>query len=198
MQLVKPSAEILRITEAPLELLEQAGRICYKSEERITEDSAGPFIASILSRGHESVIEHGSATVKFVTDTGISHEIVRHRTASYSQESSRYCNYGKTGIKYIIPGDFELDKDDLWLLDCLEKHYNLCLVKGRTPQQARYFLPKGLKTEIIMTCNFRAWRNFFQLRCANAAHPQMRELVRPLLEEFKRRIPVIFDDLVFN
>lgn len=197
MQLVKPSAEILFITENPLQLIEQAGRVCYKSEEKITAESAEPFIKSIIKMGHESVLEHGVATVRFITDTGVSHELVRHRMASYSQESSRYCNYGKDGVKFIIPGDFTLDKDDLWLLDCLEKHYNLCLAKGRTPQQARYFLPKGLKTELIMTCNFREWRHLFLLRAANASHPMMREVIRPLLHDFMTRIPVIFDDISY-
>jgi thymidylate synthase (FAD) len=198
MKLVKPSAEILMITPNALQIIEQAGRICYKSEDRITETSAEPFIKSILARGHESVIEHASATVKFITDTGVSHEIVRHRVASYSQESSRYVNYGKSEVKFIIPGDFELNSADKYLLFLIEEHYNLCLANGRTPQQARYFLPKGLKTELIMTCNFREWRHFFLLRCAKAAHPQMREIVIPLLREFHSRIPVVFDDIEVN
>lgn len=195
MTLVKPSAEILMVTPDASKIIEQAGRVCYKSEDRIAEQSAIPFIKGILKAGHESVIEHASATVRFITDRGVSHEIVRHRMASYSQESTRYVNYGKTEIKFIIPGDFELDADDLWLLDAIEKHYNQCLWKGRTPQQARYFLPNGVKTELIMTCNMREWRHFFQLRTPKPAHPQMRELVIPLLEEFKKQIPVIFDDI---
>lgn len=195
MILIKPTTEIMHISTEALRLIEAAGRTCYKSEEKITEDSAPAFIARILRLGHESVIEHATATVRFVCDRGVSHEVVRHRIASYSQESTRYCDYGKMGIKFIIPGDFDLDEDDLALLTAIETHYNKCLANGRSPQQARYFLPNGLKTELVMTANFRSWRNFFNLRTASGAHPMMREIVIPLLAEFKSRIPVIFDDL---
>jgi thymidylate synthase (FAD) len=198
MELVNPSATILKVTMFPLELIEEAGRICYKSEDKITNDSAIDFAKMLLKLGHESVVEHAVATVKFICDRGVTHEIVRHRIASYSQESTRYCNYGKIGVKFITPSDFELDEDDYELLISIEEHYNNCLAKGRTPQQARYFLPNGLKTEIIMTANLREWRHFFKLRTAKAAHPDMRNLTRPLLEEFKKEIPVIFDNILVD
>ena len=195
MQLVKPSVEILHISTEALQLIETAGRVCYKSEDKITEASAPDFAAMIMKRGHESVIEHATATVRFITDRGVTHEIVRHRIASFSQESTRYCDYGKMGIRFIIPGDFELDDNDLILLRAIETHYNHCLFIGRSPQQARYFLPNGLKTEIIMTANFREWRHFLKLRTSAAAHPQMREVAIPLLEEFKVRVPILFADV---
>lgn len=110
--------------------------------------------------------------------------------------STRYCNYNKMEMKFIIPGDFVLDEEDLALLQLIERHYNKCLdTKHRTPQQARYFLPNGLKTEIVMTANLREIRHILNLRCSKAAHPQMRELMLPLLEELHTRIPVLFDDL---
>ena len=195
MLLVKPSAEIMYATPNILSLLEEAGRICYKSEANITEESSKAFVAMLIERGHESVIEHACVTVKFICDRGVSHEIVRHRLASYSQESTRYCNYSSMNFKFIIPGDFELDKEDIILLCAIEDHYNHCLKNGRTPQQARYFLPNGLKTEIIMTANLREWRHFFKLRTAQAAHPQMREVAIPLLKEFQETIPIVFDDI---
>lgn len=224
MQLVRPSAVILSMTENPLQLIEQAGRVCYKSEDRITEVSAEPFITGIVKRGHESVIEHASATVRFIVDRGVSHEIVRHRIASYSQESTRYVNYDKKGMAFVIPSWFSLEKDSYYAdLDILssdfeekldeitsieaEKHwivavnlaeegYNKLISEGWTPEKARSVLPNSLKTELIMTTNFRSWRNFFKLRCAKAAHPQVREVAIPLLEDFKSRVPVIFDDIM--
>ena len=196
MKLVKQSVKILRVTFNPLGLIEEAGRVCYKSENKITKDSTKPFVETLLNKyHHESVIEHSVATMKFLTDRGVTHEMVRHRIASYSQESTRYCNYGKLGVKFIIPVDFKLDQNDIGLLRQLEYHYNRSLENGRTPQQARYFLPNGLKTEIVMTANFREWRHFFNLRTDQKAHPQMRDLATMALIKMKQRVPVIFDDL---
>jgi thymidylate synthase (FAD) len=180
-----------------LKNLEKYGRTCYKSEDRITNESSHKFVADIIRRGHESVLEHEKITVRVICDRGVSHEIVRHRIASYSQESTRYCNYGKTEVKFIHPSDFELDASDKLLLAMIEQHYNHCLESGRTPQQARYFLPNGLKTEIVMTMNLREWRHFFKLRTANAAHPDMRALARPMLDSFKLHIPIVFDDITY-
>jgi thymidylate synthase (FAD) len=196
MILVKPSHKILFISPKPLETIETAGRTCYKSEKEITETSAKKFVRKRVKDGHYSVIEHAYMSVRFICDRGVTHEIVRHRLAAYSQESTRYCNYSKIDISFIIPGDFKLDSDDLELLELIEDHYNKCLNrKHRSPQQARYFLPNGLKTEIVMTCNLREWMHIFKLRTSKAAHPQMRELMIPLLEEMKTLIPVIFDDI---
>jgi len=185
--------------ERILKNLERYGRTCYKSEDRITPESAREFVARILKGGHESVIEHEKVTVRIICDRGVAHEIVRHRIASYSQESTRYCNYKSRGIRVIEPFFFVGDnkKYQIWLstMHACEDAYNALIKAGATPQEARSVLPNSLKTEIIITYNLREWRHFFRLRCSKQAHPQMREVIIPLLQEFKRRIPVIFDDI---
>jgi thymidylate synthase (FAD) len=182
--------------------IERYGRVCYKSEGKITDDSAGKFVRMILKRGHESVIEHESLTVRFVCDRGVSHELVRHRLASFSQESTRYCNYGKQGgeITFIYPpwldyGDAEGSKCWKLAMGTCESVYLKLLSMGHSPQEARSVLPNSLKTEIVVTANLREWRHILRLRCSKAAHPQMREIMVPLLEELQDLIPVIFDDL---
>jgi thymidylate synthase (FAD) len=200
VKLIKPSFEILtddHQLNGILKRIEAAGRTCYKSEGNIKDGSAEAFVAKLIKLGHEAMIEHESVSVRIVCDRGVTHEIVRHRIASYAQESTRYCNYGKVGhVKFIYPSDFELETPDLELLSLIEAHYLHCINNGRTPQQARYFLPNGTKTEIVMTCNLREWRHFFTLRCSPKAHPDMRAIAIPVLLKFSRRIPVIFDDLV--
>ena len=186
-----------------LKRIEKAGRTCYKSEDRITEESAKSFVQKLIERGHESVLEHASITVRFVCDRGISHEIVRHRLASYSQESTRYCNYSNDRfgyeITFIKPCFFKEAKGAYcsWYntMDFAECAYFDMLEDGCTPQEARSVLPNSTKTEIVMTANLREWRHFLKLRTAKAAHPQMRELTVPLLHELQERIPVVFDDI---
>lgn len=211
MNLVKPSFEILHHTYRPLHLVEQAGRICYKSEDKITIDSAGKFCDMLLSRNHESVLEHASVTVKIICDRGVSHELVRHRLASFSQESTRYCNY-KGGVTFVIPPWVSIDPGEYkdiaeyptkeaaskYWFNCMynaEAYYVKLSENGWTPQQARSILPNSLKTEIVITTNLREWRHIFKLRAHKAAHPQMREIIIPMLAEFKKIIPVIFDNL---
>lgn len=188
---------------AILKRLEQCGRVCYKSEAKITDTSAPAFVAGIIKRGHEAVLEHCSFTVKFICDRGVSHEIVRHRVASYCQESTRYCNYSKDGfgseITVIKPCFLYPSTDgfNLWEEGCLfaEQTYFNLLESGCTPQEARSVLPNSLKTEVVMTANIREWRHFLKLRCAKAAHPQMREVALILLEKVHDLIPVCFDDI---
>lgn len=212
MILVKPSFEILNVN-ASLELIERAGRTCYKSESKVGEFHTAEFIQSIIKRGHESVIEHSSVMVKIICDRGVTHEIVRHRLASYSQESTRYCNYGG-GVTFVIPPwtsflegeyhhifcakwDIPFNAEQVWFSSMLdhEDQYIALLDLGWTPQQARSVLPNSLKTEIVMTANLREWRHFFKLRCTPAAHPQMREIAIPMLESFRHLVPIIFDDI---
>jgi len=186
-----------------LRRLERYGRVCYKSEDKITPDSAARLIANIIASGHESVIEHEKVTVGVVCDRGVSHEVVRHRIAAYSQESTRYCNYskGKFGGEITVidikPHLKNTASFDVWFRHMLasEKAYNKMIELGESPQIARSVLPNSLKTEIIITYDLREWRHFFRLRCALKAHPQMREITIPLFVEMKKRIPVIFDDL---
>lgn len=179
-----------------LKRIEIAGRTCYKSENRITEESAKAFVRMLIERGHESVLEHESITVRFVCDRSISHEIVRHRLASYSQESQRYVRYNGD-IEFINPRMPNAKAYEAWqeLCERAEETYKELLSYGVQPQQARDVLPNSTKTEVVMTANLREWRHFLKLRTATAAHPQMRELTVPLLEELQRQIPVVFDDI---
>lgn len=205
MKIIKPSVEFLTPIDgkAILEHIEECGRVCYKSEDRITEGSAEVFVKNLIKRGHEAVLEHYSFTVKFICDRGVSHELVRHRLASYCQESTRYCNYanGKFGGEITVIEPFYLgrgtDAYNLWETLCRMseiKYFDL-IQQHCTPQEARAVLPNSLKTEVVMTANLREWRHFLKLRTAKAAHPQMRELAIPLLEMVKKAIPVVFDDI---
>ena len=200
MRIIKPSIEILskETYEDMLEIIELAGRTCYKSEDNITDDSAERFIKSLMNKNHKSVLEHAKVTLRVICDRGVSHEIVRHRMASYSQESTRYCNYSKDKfgkeITVIKPCFLEenTEKYDLWLKTCenCEKSYFEMLEMGMTPQEARSILPNSLKTEIVMSMNISSWRNFFQLRTAKAAHPQMKEVADMIFDEFEKKYPV--------
>lgn len=186
-----------------LKRIEKAGRTCYKSEARITDESAEAFVRTLIERGHESVLEHESITVRFICDRGVSHEIVRHRLASYSQESTRYCNYNNdrfgSELTFIKPCFFKewtlAYKQWSLAVSFAEKEYFALLDCACTPQEARSVLPNSTKTEVVMTANLREWRHFLKLRTAKAAHPQMRELTVPLLKELQERIPVVFDDI---
>lgn len=319
MKIIKPYAEIIDDINGQdiLQKIEKCGRVCYKSEGKICDGSAEKFVANIIARGHEAVLEHGSfifkfplsfycdtirvinelaedecgflsflrftndkkpivsgnvrawrsffktlvevkgvipiefeefirnnsilfpefsdveyngkvyiriepldvtdleteneklthqdVTVKFVVDRGVSHEIVRHRIASYCQESTRYCNYIKedfgADVTFIMPYYLEGSvayapwRDAMW--QCENTYFKLLDI-GLTPQEARTVLPHSLKTEVVMTANLREWRTFFKLRTPQAAHPQMREVTRPLLDRFKQLIPVVFDDIVYE
>jgi thymidylate synthase (FAD) len=184
---------------AIIKKIELCGRVCYKSEDKIKADSANEFVRKIIARGHESVLEHVSLTARFICDRGVTHEIVRHRIASYSQESTRYCNYGGGEVVFIKPCFCEEGSPEyeVWHEACRlsEEYYNKMLNMGMTPQLARSVLPNSLKTELIMTANLREWRHFFKLRLSSGAHVQMREVARILFEEAKSKIPVIFDDI---
>ena len=188
-----------------LKCIEQAGRICYKSEDKTTNDSCRKFVKSLISRGHEAVIEHFSFTVKFICDRGVSHEVVRHRIASFAQESTRYCNYSadKFGKEITVIKPFFWNETSQyyreWQKACLnsEKSYFALLDSGATPQEARSVLPNSLKTEIIVTMNLRQWRHFLTLRTAKESHPQIREIACPLLTELKALIPIVFDGIEY-
>jgi thymidylate synthase (FAD) len=205
MKIVDPHFEILDPMEGNsiLRKIERAGRTCYQSEDRITQDSAADFVRRILNSGHHSVIEHISITVKFICDRGVSHELVRHRLASYSQESTRYANYGRDRfggeITVIKPPFWHEDsgayKEWCEAMKAAETHYMGLIEMGVKPEEARSVLPNSLKTEIVMTCNIREWRHVLSLRCTSQAHPQIRQMMLSLLKEFHRGIPVLFDDL---
>lgn len=183
----------------PMDLLqdiERIGRVCYKSEHRITSSSAAPFVRSIIERGHESVLEHISITVRFVTDRAIANELVRHRIAAYSQESTRYCSY-KDKIEFIYPKNVS-DKQLQLIMEacaCAATTYQALIADGATPEVARDVLPLCTKTELIATYNLREWRHILRLRTDKAAHPKMRELMQTLLQFFQGLVPIIFDDI---
>ena len=221
MNKIKASYEILTpISEGgikELQHIEKIGRVCYKSEDYITEDgeSARKFVAMLIRNGHEAMIEHSFVSVKFTVDRGVSHELVRHRIASFAQESTRYCNYAKDKFGAecafidLEPGimlDNKMKKmsgEEIALvmaewtsaMEDAERHYMRLLELGATPQIARAVLPNSTKTEITVSANYREWRNFFKLRVPADVHPQMREVTIPLLRELKGMIPVIFDDI---
>ena len=201
--MLKLHAQLLRRIVKELQQIERVARVCYKSEDKITEGSAEKFIGMILKSGHESVLEHEKLTVKFICDRGVTHEIVRHRIASYSQESTRYCNYSKdkfgNELTFIRPCFWADDSEEyaVWkqAMEEIEKTYVKLISLGAKPEEARSILPNSLKTEIVCTMNLREWRHFFRLRTAERAHPQIREISVALLDELKKRIPVIFDDI---
>lgn len=213
-----PSFEILTpISEgAKLELqhIEKIGRECYQSMSNFKKDgsSASKFIKHLIRRGHESVLEHSSLCIRFYVDRGITHEIVRHRLASFTQESTRYCNYSAekfdNAVKVIdIAGGLEEEDNvtgeeavnilNIWemAMENASKAYFDMLNAGATPQIARSVLPNSTRASLTVTANYREWRHFFKLRADRPAHPQMREITIPLLKELKTRIPVIFDDI---
>lgn len=188
------------------------GRICYQSEGKTSDED---LVRNLIKRGHESVLEHEKISVIVRCDRGVSHELVRHRVASYSQESTRYCNYSREkfgGVTYInlVPGlGFdpatsklnELQQDLIlteWRAACedAERHYLRMLELGASPQIARSVLNNSTKTQIGITMNLREWRHFFRLRCAKDAHPQMQDLALSMLEKLYSAVPVVFDDLV--
>ena len=222
MQIIEQSH---KIEYAPmledLQRIESIGRVCYKSEDKITDDSYLPFLQAIIRRGHESVIEHSMITVRFICDRGVSHELVRHRLASFSQESTRYVNY-EGDTTFILPSylhrgskiyndssiddgstttedNIQLNKYSVWLnaMYRAEEAYNDMLSWGCSPQEARAVLPNSVKTEVVMTANIREWRHVLKLRTSKASHPQMRALMIPLLEELRGLLPGMFDDIKY-
>jgi len=200
MLIVKPSATLVWITPNPEQVIEAAGRTCYKSEDKITPSSAVKFVKKIKDMGHWSVLEHGSASFRFVCDRGVTHEMVRHRLAAYSQESTRYCNYGKTKfggqVKFIEPPLQTEDGASVWKNACeqAEAAYLMLLQIGESPQIARSVLPNCLKTEIVMTCNFREWLHVFSLRTSEnpRAHPQIQEIMNDAQETLRAHCPAVF------
>jgi len=209
MKIINAGYEILTpIRGDELQLIEKAGRTCYKSEDKITDESAKNFVASLIKRNHEAMLEHSFLSIRFICDRGVSHELVRHRLASFAQESTRYCNYSqdKFGNELTFIKPLFWDKDSFeysrWENVCKMAEDEYCRLMSQpwcTPQEARSILPNSIKTEVVMSTNYREWRHFFKLRAARAtgpAHPQMEEITRPLLEELKTLIPIVFDDIM--
>lgn len=235
MKIIEQAHKVMHMDD--ISRVEVAGRTCYKSEDKITEDSADKFAGMLIKRGHEAMIEHGSATVHFLTNRGVTHELVRHRLCAFGQESTRYVKYdGDT--EFILPtwmdgSEFkQLLMEEDWSLHLFddptcqricheapsepyrlatpletiayaqsicEMAYKTLIDQGWRPEQAREVLPNSLKTEIVVSANFREWRHIFKLRAIGTTgkpHPQMQALMLPVLGEFAERCPAIFGDIL--
>ena len=205
MKIIDPSVELINPPSyaTALNTIEIAGRTCYQSEDKMTDDSAEDFIRQIIRRGHESVLEHVSVTARFICDRGVSHEIVRHRIGAYSQESTRYCNYSdeKFGSEITVIRPYFWPQSSAayyaWYMTCekSEGTYMDLIHAGELAQRARSVLPNSLKTTLIVTYDIREWRHFLRLRCDPAAHPQMQQVAKMALEQLRAWGPVFFEDL---
>jgi len=212
MKIIEPEFHVYEdltdpaVVEGILKKIEVVGRSCYVSESGICPGSASGFVRRLIERGHEAMLEHASLTVKFIVDRGVSHEIVRHRMASFAQESTRYCNYtqDKFGNEITVIHPFYLkpgtDEWLEWFDSCnkAELAYINMLHNGCTPQEARAVLPNSLKTTLWVTANLREWRHIMNLRAAGITgkpHPQMAEIMVPLLKYFREYLPEVFDDI---
>lgn len=199
MKIIEPVVSLEWITPDALVHIERAGRTAYKSEDLITPTSNIAFVDKINTLGHHSVLEHAVASLRFVTDRGISHEIVRHRIASYTQESTRYVNYAKAkhgggDIKFILPLGLTPDQMEFAIhaFEVEEALYSEAIIMGFTPQQARDFLPTGVKTELVMTANFREYSHFLTLRTNGRAHPKMRVVAQMAANILADACPAVF------
>lgn len=202
MEIVKPFVEIKDdiYGEEVLRKIEGCARVCYKSEHKVTEDSARKFVWQLIRSGHLTPLEHVTVTVMIVCDRGISHELVRHRLMSVNQESTRFCDYHKSGIQFIEPAFDLCAAYDVWekAMKQAESAYLRLRAMGISPELARAVLPNALKTELYITANLRELRHILQLRAAGTTgkpHPQMQALMRELLKKLKAAIPVVFDDI---
>jgi len=202
MKYVKPSYEILSNLNGLGQAIELAGRLCYKSEDKITNLSYLRFCEMLIQRGHEAMLEHApNISVKFIANRGFMSEITRHRLSSFAAESTRYCDYSKdkfgNELTFCLPNYISMEVIDKYMNTCsiLEEEYLSLIKAGVSPQIARDILPIGVKAEIIVTANVREWRHILRLRTANGAHPIMHELMRPLLEELQVKVPVLFGDI---
>lgn len=205
MKIIQPAIKICatELDQSKIINLVNYARVCYQSGDYLGDPAV--FLNRIIKKGHESVIEHEKVTVTFVIDRGVSNQIIRHRIASYSQESTRYCNYSldKFGNEItVIEPFYYLDREkeyQLWKASCQQAEIAyLELLKTGTPEEARAVLPNSLKTELVTTCNMREWRHFFSLRCSGEAHPQLRQVSIPLLMVFKKTFAPLFDDIDFD
>lgn len=196
MRIVKPSVSIesnISYNEA-LRIVENATRVCYKSEDKIKEGSAEKLIKGVIKAKHFGCIEHVSLTVKFICDRACSHQLVRHRLMSFNQKSQRYCK--EDNLEVIKPEG--LKNTSIWLESCrqAENAYAELIRRGEKPEVARGVLPNSTATEIYATANLREWRHFFELRCDRTAQKDIRMLALELLCQMCEKYPVFFEDLV--
>lgn len=207
MKIIEPLVEVENFDGLKImKNIERACRTCYRSEDKITEDSYKNLIKNCVNRGHESVLEHEKVTVRLTCDIGVYKDLTRHRIASFSIESTRYCNYGKdkwdNQIKFIKPcnieGDSELYSNWVGTMDFIEREYIAMSKNGATPDQMRMILPHSTAAEVTMTANIREWKHIFELRCSKRAHPSVQQVMIPLLLYFKEKMPEIYEGVEYN
>lgn len=207
MQIINPLVEVEKVDGTQImKIIERACRTCYRSEGKITEDSYKTLLKNCITRGHESVLEHEKITIRMICDVGVYKDLTRHRIASFSIESTRYCNYGKdkfdNEIKFIKPCNIEENTDmyKLWKTACknIEKMYIEMSKLGGTPDQMRMILPHSTAAQVTMTANIREWKHILDVRASSHAHPAIRQLLIPLLLHFKKIMPEIFEDVKYD
>lgn len=207
MIIIKPEIQVEEFSGIKImKNIERACRTCYRSEDKITEDSYKKLITNCINRGHESVMEHEKITVRMVCDIGVYKDLTRHRFGSFSIESTRYCSYNKdkfgNQIKVIEPVNIPENTDmyKLWeeTMQSIENNYMKMAQCGATPDQLRMILPHSTAAEVTMTCNIREWRHILSLRCSKMAHPSIRQILIPLLLYFKQEMPYLFNDIPYD
>ena len=207
MRIVEPVVEIEKVDyNKIMKNLERACRTCYRSEDKITEESYKTLLKNCINRGHESILEHEKITIRMVCDIGVYKDLTRHRHASFSIESTRYCNYGKdkfdNEIKFIAPENIEKGTKlyQEWQTSCeeIEKHYIKMVELGATPDQMRMILPHSTAAVVTMTANIREWKHILSLRCTKHAHPAVEQVMIPLLLHFKENMPEIFGNIEYD
>lgn len=207
MKIIEPSIQIEKVDyKQMMKNLERACRTCYRSEGKITEESYKTLLKNCINRGHESILEHEKITIRMTCDIGVYKDLTRHRIASFSIESTRYCNYGKdkfdNQIKFIKPVNIQEGTETYvgWYKTCqaIEENYISMSNAGATPDQLRMILPHSTAAEVTMTANIREWKHIFSLRCTNHAHPAVEQVMIPLLLHFKKEMPEIFENIEYD
>ena len=207
MKIIEPIVEVEKVDyNKIMKNLERACRTCYRSEDKITEESYKTLLKNCINRGHESILEHEKITIRMICDIGVYKDLTRHRHASFSIESTRYCNYGKdkfeNQIKFIEPVNIEKNTElyEEWKTSCeeIEKHYIKMVELGATPDQMRMILPHSTAALVTMTANIREWKHIFSLRCTKHAHPAVEQVMIPLLLHFKQNMPEIFENIEYD
>lgn len=207
MKIIEPSIQVENVDyKQIMKNLERACRTCYRSEGKITEESYKTLLKNCINRGHESILEHEKVTIRMMCDIGVYKDLTRHRIASFSIESTRYCNYGKdkfdNQIKFIKPVNMDEGTElyKKWYSTCeiIEKNYVEMSNLGATPDQLRMLLPHSTAAEVTMTANIREWKHIFSLRCTNHTHPAVEQLMIPLLLKFKKEMPEIFENIKYD
>ena len=207
MKIIEPLIEVEKFDGIKImKNIEKACRTCYRSEGLITEDSYKKLLKNCINRGHESVLEHEKITIRMICDIGVYKDLTRHRFGSFSIESTRYCNYGKdkfdNEVKFIQPCNIDIGTVEYghWLniMQVINNTYNEMSKLGCTPDQMRMILPHSTAAEVTMTANIREWRHILTLRCSQAAHPSIQQILIPLLLKFKSTMPELFDSIPYN